>query len=103
MPTIHQIFGDNPAEYPLTACRGVGFLLLRAVCSGNGFRRQRRPCLVADQLLGNSVGAIESAAHAIIAFSLDRVAAWGASASPCLVKLAPFGGSASELRLSGLR
>jgi hypothetical protein len=103
MPTIHQIFGDNPAEYPLTACRGVGFLLLRAVCSGNGFRRQRRPCLVADQLLGNSVGAIESAAHAIIAFSLDRVAAWGASAFPCLVKLAPFGGSASELRLSGLR
>jgi len=36
LPTIHQIFGDNPAEYPLSACLGVGFLLLRAVCSGCG-------------------------------------------------------------------
>jgi len=36
VPTIHQIFGDNPAEYPLSACLGVGFLLLRAVCSGCG-------------------------------------------------------------------
>ena len=39
-PNIHQIFGDNPAKFPRWfACRGVGFLLLRAVCSGNGFRR----------------------------------------------------------------
>ena len=92
MPTIHQIFGDNPAEYPLTACRGVGFLLLRAVCSGNGFRRQRRPCLVADQLLGNSVGAIESAAHAITAISLDRVAALGTFVSLAWYNSLPLGG-----------
>jgi len=38
-------------------------------------RWQHRPFFVADQLLGNSVGAIESAAHAIIAISSDRVAA----------------------------
>lgn len=44
---------------------------------------------VADRNLGNSVGAIESAAHAIIAISFDRVAAWGAFASLCLVKFAP--------------
>lgn len=103
LPNIQQIFGDDPAEFPLIASRGVGFLLLRAVCDGPGFRRQRRPWLVADQLLGNSVGAIESVAYAIIALSFDIVVAWGASASPCLVKLAPFGGSASESRLSGLR
>jgi hypothetical protein len=65
-------------------------------------RRQRRPWLVADQLLGNSVGAIESIARAIVAFGFDRVAIWGASASPCLVQLAPFGGSASVLRRLGL-
>ena len=66
-------------------------------------RRQRRSWLAADQLLGNSVGAIESVVHDTIAFSLDRVSTWVASASPCLVKLASFGGSAFELRLFGLR
>jgi hypothetical protein len=35
VPTIHQIFGDNSAKFPqLAACRGVNFLLLRAICSG---------------------------------------------------------------------
>jgi hypothetical protein len=65
-------------------------------------RRQRRPWLVADQLLGNSVGANESVVRATLAFSQDRAATWVASASPCLVQLAPFGGSASVLRRLGL-
>ena len=36
LPNIHQTFGDYPAKFPrLAACRGVGFLLLKAVCSGS--------------------------------------------------------------------
>lgn len=35
LPNIHQSFGDYPAKFPrLAACRGVGFLLLKVVCSG---------------------------------------------------------------------
>jgi len=34
LPNIHQIFGDNSAKFPqLAACRGVSFLLLKAICS----------------------------------------------------------------------
>ena len=58
---------------------------------------------VADRNLGNSVGAIESAAHATKALSFGRVAALGASALPAWYKLAPFGGSALEFWLFGLR
>ncbi|RYE13957.1 MAG: hypothetical protein EOP34_07640, partial [Rickettsiales bacterium] len=38
------------------------------------------------------MGAIESVAHAIIAFGFDRVVTWVASASPCLVNSPPSGG-----------
>jgi hypothetical protein len=48
------------------------------------------------------VGAIESVVRATIAVGFGRAATWGASASPCLVQLAPLGGSALELRLLGL-
>ena len=77
------------------------FLLLKAVCSGNAYDL-RLAWLVADQLLGNSVGAIESVACASIAFGVARAAAWGRFGVSLLGKLAPFGGSAAELRLLGL-
>jgi hypothetical protein len=80
----------------------VDFLLLRAICSGNVSDGNVGHGSLADQLLGNSVGAIESVVRAIIAFSLDRAAAWVASASPCLVQLAPLGESALGLLLLGL-
>jgi hypothetical protein len=84
------------------AWQGVGFLLLRAICNGNGNDGNVGHGSFADQLLGNSVGAIESVVRAIIAFSFGRAATWVASASPCLVQLAPFGGFASGFRLFGL-
>ena len=90
LPTLHQIFGENCVAYPPLACCYVGFPLLRAVCSGSDLRRQRRPHFAADQLLRNSVGAIESAAYAIIAVSLNSIAARGALAFTCLVKFAFF-------------
>jgi hypothetical protein len=38
LPNIHQTFGDYPAKFPrLAACRGVGLLLLGAVCNGHVF------------------------------------------------------------------
>jgi hypothetical protein len=66
-------------------------------------RWQHRSWLVADHLLGNSVGAIESVACALGTIGASRAATWIASASPCLVKLAPFGGSACVLYVRGLR
>ena len=57
-------------------------------------RRQRRAWLVADQLLGNSVGAIESVTHAVMTFGCNRVVTWGRFGVSLLGKLAPFGGSA---------
>jgi hypothetical protein len=96
LPNIHQIFGDNSAEFPrLTRDEACVFSSWKLYVA-EMLWRQRRAWLAADQLLGNSVGAIESIAHAIAAFGFDRVAIWGASASSCLVQLAPFG----ELPLS---
>ena len=57
-------------------------------------RRQRRAWLVADQLLGNSVGAIESVTHAVMTFGCNRVVTLGRFGVSLLGKLAPFGGSA---------
>jgi hypothetical protein len=97
-----DLWGQSCQVTAFYVWQDVDFLLLRAICNGNVSDGNVGHGSFADQLLGNSVGAIESVACAIIAFSLDRAATWNASASSCLVQLAPFGGSALEFRLSGL-
>jgi hypothetical protein len=71
-----DLWGQSCQVSAFYVWRGVDFLLLRAICNGNVCDGNVGHGSFADQLLGNSVGAIESVACAIIALSLDRAATW---------------------------
>lgn len=103
LPIIHQIFGDSLAEFPHeSACRGVDFLLLRGVSSGNVVMETSDMARCGPPL-GELSGGNWISCCAVRAFSLSRVITWVASASPCLVQLAPFGGSACVRQCASLR
>ena len=93
--TIHQIFGDSPADYPrrfvCVSRRGLSPREARMwwAC----YWRQRRSGLAADRALRNSVGAIEMVARSDLRLVAHSRRAIGVAslAIPFLVQSGRFG------------
>lgn len=104
LPNIHQIFGDNPAEYPRLVCvmtRGFSPLegrMWRVCIGGNAGLAPSRTAPWETQW-----GQLNQLLAALVPCVLTKQVIGAALATPYLVYSALFGGRTCALRRPGLR